>query len=194
MIDSFTGDFRFLSNFWPAEVNLDGVTYASVEHAYQAAKTLDPKERAAFQGITAGEAKKLGRKVTMRPGWDKIKVEVMCMLNTQKYMDHPELQEKLLKTGDHELVEGNNWGDKFWGKVRGHGSNHLGKILMNLRGAIRSLRKVQEQQNAMTASILKTLQAGNYSAAPSTISGVPIKEAELNNLLDEVAQDLKNLK
>lgn len=171
MIDSFTGDFRFLSNFWPAEVEYDGVKYQSVEHAYQAAKTLDPKERAWFKNCTAGEAKKLGRKVTMRPGWDKMKLDVMYELNSEKFMRHLDLQEKLIKTGVHELVEGNNWGDKYWGKVRGHGSNHLGKILMRIREQVNTYRNAQEKQRALTASLLKALQAGNYNAAPSKLMG-----------------------
>src|SRR3954468_6821071 len=40
-IDSFQGEYRFLSNFWPAGVEFEGITYPTAEHAYQAAKTLD---------------------------------------------------------------------------------------------------------------------------------------------------------
>lgn len=58
-IDSFNGKYRFLSNFYPVKVKLDGVTYDSVEHAYQAAKTIDKEERAKFIGITAGAIKKI---------------------------------------------------------------------------------------------------------------------------------------
>ena len=45
MINEFQGDYRFLSNFHPAEVEMDGIKYPSVEHAYQAAKSLDKDER-----------------------------------------------------------------------------------------------------------------------------------------------------
>src|SRR6185369_8674281 len=41
----FQGDNRFLSNFFPAEVIYEGITYPTAEHAYQAAKTLDPEQR-----------------------------------------------------------------------------------------------------------------------------------------------------
>ena len=37
-IDSFDGDNRFLSNFWPVEIVHKGHRYATSEHAYQAAK------------------------------------------------------------------------------------------------------------------------------------------------------------
>src|SRR4051794_10492805 len=67
-IDSFQGEYRFLSNFWPAEVVYEGVTYPSVEHAYQAAKTLSIEERKRIASLpTPGEAKKEGQKLIKRP-------------------------------------------------------------------------------------------------------------------------------
>lgn len=136
MIDKFSGKNRWLSNFWPAEVELDGVTYASVEHAYQAAKTTNNDDRALFHGISAGVAKKLSKKIKVRDDWDNIKIEVMINLNLQKYQKHPDLAAKLIATGDQPLVEGNTWGDVFWGVCNGVGENHLGKILMEIRKII----------------------------------------------------------
>jgi predicted NAD-dependent protein-ADP-ribosyltransferase YbiA (DUF1768 family) len=54
----------------------------------------------------------------------------------RKFAD-PELAEKLLATGDEELVEGNTWNDRFWGVCRGEGRNELGKILMRVRAELR---------------------------------------------------------
>ena len=133
MIDKFSGKNRWLSNFWPAEVELDGMTYASVEHAYQAAKTLNMEDRGLFQGVTASVAKSLGKKLAVRDDWNEIKIAVMTDLNLQKYTKHPELAAKLIATGDELLVEGNTWGDVFWGVCKGIGDNHLGKILMEIR-------------------------------------------------------------
>lgn len=135
-INSFTGDNKFLSNFYPCKVELDDVEYPSVEHAYQAAKTLDTAERKQFHKSplpTAAQAKKLGRKLSMRPDWEGVKLGVMEKLLVQKFA-HPELLELLKETGDAELVEGNYWGDDFWGvdKKKG-GKNHLGKLLMKIR-------------------------------------------------------------
>lgn len=133
MIGKFSGKNRWLSNFWPAEVELDGMLYSSVEHAYQAAKTLNMEDRALFQGITAGVEKSLGKKLVVRDDWNEVKIAVMTHLNLQKYQNHPELAANLIATGDQQLVEGNTWGDVFWGVCNGVGENHLGKILMEIR-------------------------------------------------------------
>lgn len=137
MIDKFAGSYRWLSNFWSAEVEYDGVRYPTTEHAFQAAKTEDlGQRRHVRKAKTPGEAKKLGRQVTLRSGWESMKDAVMLDLNRQKFRD-PDLREKLLATGDQELVEGNTWGDTYWGVVRGKGKNRLGKILMQIRSELR---------------------------------------------------------
>lgn len=135
-ISSFTKDNRFLSNFWYVDVLYDGVVYPTVEHAYQAAKTIDPAERKLIlEAPTPGKAKQLGGKVTMRQGWDDIKVDVMRLLLQQKFAN-PKLQAMLIATGDVELIEGNTWGDVFWGQCPiGKGQNHLGKLLMEIRSS-----------------------------------------------------------
>jgi len=137
MIGKFQGKTRWLSNFALAEIELDDKKYPTTEHAFQAAKTLDETEREKVRlAKTPGKAKRLGMKVTLRPDWDNIKVEIMKNLNRQKY-EIPEYREKLLGTGDQELVEGNTWNDTFWGKCQEKGSNHLGRILMEIREEIK---------------------------------------------------------
>lgn len=136
-ITEFTYEHGFLSNFHPSEVNYGGVAYRSVEHAYQAAKTLDPAEQAKIRmAPTPGEAKKLGRGATMRPDWDDVKDEVMMALVWEKFQSEP-LRSRLLGTGDALLIEGNNWGDRYWG-VDGHGLNKLGLTLMAVRAGLRA--------------------------------------------------------
>jgi ribA/ribD-fused uncharacterized protein len=136
-INSFSGEYRFLSNFWPATVNYDGMKYPSVEHAYQAAKTLDLADRKHIRTLKAGAAKRYGTNtVKLRPGWEGMKLQVMESLIYAKFANHLELKEWLLNTGDQELIEGNDWGDTYWG-VCGHGQNHLGKILMRVRLELR---------------------------------------------------------
>lgn len=131
-ITSFQGEYRWLSNFWPAPVSLDGVVYPSVEHAYQAAKT-DPCLRAPFLTCTPGEAKRLGRFAPIRPEWERIKIQTMRDLIGQKFTAGMPLAEKLIATARRELVEGNTWGDVFWGVCRGRGDNWLGRLLMARR-------------------------------------------------------------
>jgi len=132
MIKEFQGDNRWLSNFTPCCVMLDGVTYPSVENAYQAAKTVVAGERVPFTTMTAGQAKRAGRDVTMRSDWDDVKITVMENLTRQKYSVEP-LKSKLLMTGDVEIQEGNSWGDTFWGICNGIGENNLGKLIMKVR-------------------------------------------------------------
>lgn len=137
-IDSFTGTYRFLSNFSPAPVAFDGVTYATVEHAYQAAKTLNEDERREIAALPKpGQAKRAGRRVTMRADWDDVKISVMEEMLRLKFAQ-PRLAEALLSTGDAELIEGNNWNDRFWGVCLGRGRNELGKSLMRVRASLRT--------------------------------------------------------
>ena len=137
-IKSFSGSYRFLSNFWPADVVFDGKEYPSVEHAYQAAKTLDEAERKEIrEAPLARDAKRLGKAVTQQSGWEGKKLGVMEDLVRQKFQSMG-LRQQLLETGDAQLVEGNTWGDTFWGVCKGKGHNHLGKILMRIRDELSS--------------------------------------------------------
>lgn len=137
-IDSFSGEHHFLSNFHLAEVTYDGVTYPSTEHAYQAAKTLDLAARRKIRECgKPNRAKGLGRKIKMRANWESIKLSVMEDLVRQKFTKHADLKGLLLETGDRKLVEGNWWKDIYWGVYNGVGQNHLGKILMKIRGELR---------------------------------------------------------
>jgi ribA/ribD-fused uncharacterized protein len=133
-IDHFAGEFAFLSNFYPAEVEYEGKTYPTVEHAFQAAKTVDPEQRAWIRFADyPGLAKKRGRSITLREGWDEMRVRVMSELVLAKFVAHPDLRAKLLATGERPLVEGNHWGDRFWGVCDGQGENWLGRILVRVR-------------------------------------------------------------
>ena len=139
MIGSFTGPHQFLSNFYLAEIDFEDATYASVEHAYQAAKTRDRREREQVRRAKSpGAAKRAGRRVILRPDWDSIKIEVMRRLVRQKFYTDSVLAGRLRATGAQELIEGNSWNDTFWGQCPlGVGFNHLGKILMEVRGELR---------------------------------------------------------
>ncbi|HEY3244631.1 MAG TPA: NADAR family protein [Phycisphaerae bacterium] len=137
-IAEFQGPYRFLSNFWPAEVQFEGLTYPSVEHAYQAAKSLDAAERQRIAALaTPSDAKAAGRALPLRPDWEQVKFAVMEECVRYKFTQHAELRERLLATGDAELEEGNTWGDRVWGVYEGRGENRLGKILMKVRAELR---------------------------------------------------------
>lgn len=135
-IQGFQGEWRFLSNFWAATIVFDGETYPTVEHAFQAAKTLSKQERQWVRSAERpGEARKRGKKVTLRQNWEDHKLTIMEDLVRQKFQD-PTLRESLLATGDRPLEETNNWGDRFWGICNGQGKNHLGRILMKIRAEL----------------------------------------------------------
>lgn len=133
-IESFQGEYQFLSNFWPAEVELDGQRYPTVEHAYQAAKTLHSGQRRTIQTAPRpGIAKSMGKRVHLREDWNSdTKLAVMGDLLRQKFSSEP-LRTKLQETGEEEIREGNDWGDTFWGVFKGRGENNLGKMLMFIR-------------------------------------------------------------
>jgi ribA/ribD-fused uncharacterized protein len=163
LIDRFDGVWGFCSNFSPVEVKLwitaTGMvfardpqpgsfnpteTYASVEHAYQAAKFLDPelRERFRYEGMTPGQAKRLGAnlKSKRRKDWEHVSLEIMKDLLIQKF-SYSILKRKLMSTFSAKLIEGNTWHDNFYGncvcgerpECEAPGENHLGRLLMEVR-------------------------------------------------------------
>lgn len=135
MIDRFEGKHRWLSNFYHCSVTYEGRTYPSAEHAFVAAKTDDEELRATIALIeVASWAKKFGRTIVLREGWDAMRIAEMRKIVYAKFTQNSWLSTKLIETWPHELVEGNHWNDRFWGQdLAGYGSNHLGKILMQVR-------------------------------------------------------------
>lgn len=134
-ITAFRGNYRFLSNFYPCPVEYEGALYPAAENAYQAAKTDREVNRAEFLSVTPAVAKSRGQRVELRPNWETVKLEVMMAVLRAKF-SNPELRWELVQTGDAELVEGNDWGDRYWGTSNGTGENHLGKLLMKVRDEI----------------------------------------------------------
>lgn len=145
MINSFRGEYRWLSNFWFATIVVDGFPYWNLphqfrfrsltnEHAYQAMKAATYVD---FLWILDKplpvDAKRGGKEITLREDWEAIKLDVMYDINRAKYTQHRDLRAKLLATGDQELIEGNTWFDTYWGVCNGVGENNLGKILMRVR-------------------------------------------------------------
>ena len=138
-IDSFRGKYYFLSNFFPAEVTYNGLTYQNNEAAFQAQKTYSKEERIEFTTLEPRDAKRRGRRGRLREDWEQVKDRIMEEIVRAKFSQNKELKEQLLATGDAQLVEGNRWNDRYWGvDIRsGVGENHLGKILMKVRSELR---------------------------------------------------------
>ncbi len=136
-ITEFSGRWTRLSNFAPCSIWFEKHIYGSTEHAYQAAKTLNEDERQRIRNLaTPNQAKKAGQAVSIRKDWEQVKVGIMEQLLLEKFSQEPD-RTILLSTGEAELIEGNWWGDKFWGQSPlGNGKNLLGKLLMKTRVAL----------------------------------------------------------
>jgi len=133
-VESFGGEFHFLSNFHPAPIMYRGISYPTSEHAFQAAKAANENTKMNISILsTPSEAKKYGKTVIRRTDWDDVKVEIMGEIVRAKFIQNPRLREKLFATDDILLEEGNTWGDTFWGICNGVGQNNLGIILMQVR-------------------------------------------------------------
>jgi ribA/ribD-fused uncharacterized protein len=155
-IERFTGDNAYLSNFYPSAIFLPayGITVPSAEHAYQMAKTDREHAGRISMVATPAEAKKLGRNCPLVPEWEQNKRGVMLNVLLWKFMQNDDLRHRLATTGKLPLIEGNGWGDTYWGAV-GHtqrgwenpelpwwtvgpgrslaGHNWLGRLLMMVR-------------------------------------------------------------
>jgi ribA/ribD-fused uncharacterized protein len=129
-------EYFFLSNFYEHPLWVSEKQFKSGEHSFQYFKmATDVGREAVLAAITPGLAKKAGRSYPMRPDWDRIKVGVMFDVVSAKF-DDMRLKHMLLNTGDATLVEGNTWGDDFWGVVDGKGANWLGRKLMIVRSRL----------------------------------------------------------
>ena len=150
MIGEFAGEYRFLSNFYKSPLEFEGDTYPTLEHAFQAAKTSDAEERATLRAnANPVIAKRKGRRVTLRADWETAKQGIMRDLLHLKFAN-ADLRERLLQTGNEELVEGNRWHDKYWGrclcaKCDGQGQNVLGTLLMQVRQELQ--QAIQQSSN-----------------------------------------------
>ena len=148
MIESFSGRYNFLSNFYPAKIEHQGITYPTLEHYYVSMKVkndqqidgkyitmIDCRELIAKMPNPA-RVKQFGKIIKVRRDWDDVKLDIMLWGIREKFK-HTDLKDLLLSTGDQELVEGNTWNDTYWGICRGEGQNNLGKILMKVRMELR---------------------------------------------------------
>ena len=156
MINTFSGRWRFLSNFYPAKIEYRGIIYPSVENFYVAMKikedqVIDHKfisvqdcQEMISKIKDPSTVKTLGKVLKVREDWDSVKLKIMEWAVNEKFKD-PELEKMLIDTGNEELVEGNWWNDTYWGVCNGVGENNLGKILMRVRDKIIDTNQKEEQ-------------------------------------------------
>lgn len=136
-IDSFSGSFRFLSNFYPHPVVEGGHEYPTNEHYFQAHKALLPADATRIRRAeTPRKAKYIAKRIDMIPNWDVVRFDVMMEGLRLKFVPGEDLGLRLLATGSAFLIEGNDWGDQIWGQENGEGLNMLGACLMLRRAEL----------------------------------------------------------
>jgi ribA/ribD-fused uncharacterized protein len=148
VINKFDGEYSFLSNFFPNDL-----PWNTNEHFYQAMKAKDIKDTTdIFDSITPNIAKKRGRKAELKDNWNEIKDHVMIVGLWIKFSNNAELRNKLLATGNAELIEENYWHDNYWGNCTCSkcenikGENKLGKLLMIIRDIMKTMFEVAEYE------------------------------------------------
>jgi ribA/ribD-fused uncharacterized protein len=141
VIDSFSGKYEWLSNFYESPFMYRNLKWKTAEHAYQAMKTTDTREheRIRIEVLTPQDAKRAGSRLQVRPEWDKRKLLFMKSIVDHKFSVGSLLSKKLVDTSKAMLIEANTWNDTFWGTYNGQGENHLGQILMNRRAVLQKL-------------------------------------------------------
>ena len=140
IINDFSGEYRFLSNFYQYDFEFKGLTYHNAEAAFQAQKCASEEEKIKYTEVkNPVVAKRMGKKEPGFPSnWDEICYGIMKEILIAKF-SNPELLAKLKATGSATLIEGNHWHDNRWGHCtcercsKKEGQNWLGKILMEIR-------------------------------------------------------------
>lgn len=142
-IVEFRERYRFLSNFWICDFKWDGDLWVSAEHAYQAAKAPNSRDRRRIRrACSPGAAKRMGREIEIRRDWEDVKRSIMAEIVTAKFQQNPDLAEKLIATHPATLIEGNTWHDNEWGSCSCPrcrnipGKNLLGEIVMTVRAML----------------------------------------------------------
>ena len=140
-----------LSNFSRHAVYLEGKVWPTVEHYYQAQKFTETANRELIRiSLTPTLAKSRATEFLgehRRSDWELVKEMVMLEGLRAKFDQHPDLREKLLRSGARVLVEHSDQ-DAYWGDAGdGAGLNRLGHLLMQVRSEMRSRTADQERKN-----------------------------------------------
>ena len=139
-ISLFKGKYYFLSNFFIVNVPYNGLVFTNSEAAFQSAKCINYEDRKKFIDLNPSDAKKIGRKVSLRYDWEKVKYQIMHDVVYNKFYYNKDLTKLLLDTGNTYLEEDNTWHDTEWGVCNGIGKNYLGKILMQVREELKNIK------------------------------------------------------
>ncbi len=139
---STADDFGEFSNFAEYPIVVDGNSWPTSEHYFQAMKFASSKDQMEVRSAsTPMEAARKGRdrRRKLRRNWESIKDKVMREAVYAKFSQHEVLAELLLGTGEAEIVE-HTENDSYWGDGGdGRGKNMLGRILQETRNFLRNV-------------------------------------------------------
>ena len=122
------GEYGYLATYSNHGFYKDGVFWKTSEHYYQAQKFETPKS-ASIIGRS--------RNFKIRSDWDKIKQKVMFDAVYYKFKQNKDILQKLLDTGEAEIVEA-TVKENYWGcGLNNDGQNNYGKILVKVREKLR---------------------------------------------------------
>ena len=144
MINSFRGEYNWLSNMHSCDVVYKNNNFKSVENAYMFAKADTSGEWLKFcLENPPNIVKKESKNIRVRPDWEEVKLEIMYNLLIKKFTQEP-FRTNLLNTGNENIQEGNFWNDTFWGvdlkQNPNVGENHLGRLIMHVRILLKNSR------------------------------------------------------
>lgn len=140
MIDKFEGEYTFLSNTYLRPMKFEGLEYTNAESCFQSCKFRNPKSRKVFTNMGPNSAYLKGRHVTLRDDWEDVKDRYMYRVLRAKFDQNPDLIQKLIDTGDEEIINTNTKHDNYWGFctcdkcAKRYHHNQIGTTLMKLRG------------------------------------------------------------
>jgi ribA/ribD-fused uncharacterized protein len=137
--------YIYFSPYTAHAIEVGGVVYPSVEHAYQCARYTDPKIteeiRTAHSPVKAWEVSSKYKHLQI-PEFknEEHKLAVMKKLMTLKAEQHEDVRKALKDSGDLKIVKHIVTyppGDGFWDDGEdGTGLNHIGRMWMEIRNDI----------------------------------------------------------
>lgn len=192
---AFFTSHAWASNFYPSPIVVQGQNFRTPEHAYQYAKAIrlgDPHTaNFILRAKTPSEAKQLGGGVILKPKWDDDKIDVMRHIVSEKFKQHKDLRDKLLSTGQENLIEASL--DSFWGAKATlnsksikdgtwTGANTLGKIIAEVRAEIK--REVDAFRACLPNATSREQVTQTLPPTAATVARQPERsadEASVNN-------------
>mmetsp|Transcript_24281 Transcript_24281/g.41469 ORF Transcript_24281/g.41469 Transcript_24281/m.41469 type:complete len:167 (-) Transcript_24281:46-546(-) len=128
-----------LSNYFVRDTFIQGYSYPTVEHYFQAQKFSSKEYKDEIRAARSGlQAKKLGsvERDDIVENWDEIKDDIMRRGVAAKFHQHQDLQAVLMATKQAEIIFKSST-DSYWGKGKNGGENKLGEVLVSVREELR---------------------------------------------------------